>query len=169
VCICCGTGSAQFYMPWLNSYIVDIIWCWWNSNISAVCLFIWLEIVHVNVVIDSLFTNIYSSLIQIGSRPCLVCIARRVAGDCHTHTHTPLTLTSSLVSSEWSASRPGRFTPWKFLRYQFNTKLAGLEPLRPGEEKSLASSLELNIVSLIVRPLALSSYRVSLLPSTGST
>jgi hypothetical protein len=34
---------------------------------------------HVYVVIKSLHTNIYSSLIQIESRPCMVCIAWHVA------------------------------------------------------------------------------------------
>ena len=35
-------------------------------------LFLWLNTIHVYIVINSLYTNICSSLIQIGSRPFIV-------------------------------------------------------------------------------------------------
>jgi hypothetical protein len=51
-------------------------------------------------------------------------------------------LTLALVGGEWSASRPGRFTPGEITRYPLNRGLG--EPQnrsgRRGEEKNLAST-----------------------------
>jgi hypothetical protein len=52
----------------------------------------------------------------------------------------PIFLTSSQDGGEWSASRPGRFTPrGKSARYQFNRRLGGTQSQsgRRGEEKLL--------------------------------
>jgi hypothetical protein len=49
-------------------------------------------------------------------------------------------LTSALVGGEWSASRLGRFTPGKSLRYQLDKRLGGPrnQSGRHGEENNLA-------------------------------
>jgi len=53
-----------------------------NGNNNTVCLLKLLKTVHVNVVIKSMFTNICSSVIQIGYCPCVVPIVGRVVGEC---------------------------------------------------------------------------------------
>lgn len=53
-----------------------------NSNNNTVCLLKLLKTVHVNVVIKSLFTNISSSVIQLGYGLCVVPIVGRVVGEC---------------------------------------------------------------------------------------
>jgi hypothetical protein len=68
---------------------------------------------------------------------------------------TPLFLTSALEGGEWSASRPGRFTPGKSPRYPLDRRLGGPQN-RPGcsgiEKNLVPAGNRTAAVQLIARP-----------------
>jgi hypothetical protein len=53
--------------------------------LTRLACFKWLKIIYIFILINSLCTNVYSSLVQIGSIPCMMHIVWRVVSDYTVH------------------------------------------------------------------------------------